>query len=82
MDKVDKMLMSLEPEIDKKCMEINRKKTEKMLTRLFIIIAAAFLIVPVTLVYFGASLLAVFIPIIVVAAGFLVSSPILISKGA
>ena len=82
MDKIDAMLISLEPEIDKKCMEIKQKKSEKMLTKLFILLAAAFLIIPVILVMFGASLLTIFIPIIVTAIGFAVSSPILISKGA
>ena len=82
MDKIDAMLISLEPEIDKKCMEIKQKKSEKMLTKLFILLAAAFLIIPVVLVMFGASLLTIFIPIIATAIGFVVSSPVLISKGA
>lgn len=82
MDKIDAMLISLEPEIDKKCMEIKQKKNEKMLTKLFILLAAAFLIIPVMLVFAGASLTAIFIPVIVTAIAFAVSSPILISKGA
>lgn len=82
MDKIDALLISLEPEIDRKCMEIKQKKNETLLTKIFIILSVLLLIIPAVLVLLGASLAAVFIPIIVTAIGLAVSSPILISKGA
>ena len=68
MDKLDIMLTALEPEIDRKCLEIRQRKSERMLTRLFIMITAAVLIIPVLLVFLGVGLMTVFAVIIAVAA--------------
>lgn len=81
MDKADILIRALEPEIDAKCAEIRQKKSERLLTRVFVAAAALMLTVPVLLVFLGISLITIFIPIIFTGLIFLTSSPILISKG-
>lgn len=82
MEKVDILIKSLEPEIDMKCTEIKQKKSEKVLTGLFILVATMLLIIPVVLIFFGISLIRIFIPIIFTAVVFTAASPFLMSKGA
>ena len=82
MEKVDILIQTLEPEIEAKCAEIRQKKSEGLLTKAFLAAAVLMLTVPAALVFFGVSLLAVFIPIIFVGLVFLAASPVLISKGA
>ena len=82
MEKVDILIRSLEPEIDMKCTEIKQKKSEKRLTRVFLLIAAMFLIIPAVLTFFGISLIRIFIPILFTAAVLVTASPFLMSKGA
>ena len=82
MEKVDILIQSLEPEIDMKCTEIKQKKSEKILTGVFILVAAMFLIIPAVLTFFGISLMQFFIPILFTAAVFVIASPFLMSKGA
>ncbi len=81
MDKADILIQTLSPEIDAKCAEIRQKKSERLLTKVFIAAAVLMLTVPALLIFFGISFLTVFIPIIFVGAVFLVSSPVLMSKG-
>lgn len=82
MENAEVLIRALESEIDMKCAEIRRKKSEKLLTGVFIAVAAIMLTVPSLLVFFGISSLAVFVPIIFVGAVLLAASPILVSKGA
>ena len=49
---------------------------------MFISIAAMLLVVPEVLIFFGISVIAIFVPFIFISVVFLVASPILISKGA
>lgn len=81
MEKAEILIRVLEPEIDAKCAEIRQKKSERLLTKVFIAAAAIMLIIPALLIFFGVSLLTVFIPIIFSGVVFLSTSPILISKG-
>ncbi len=81
MEKVDILIQALEPEIDAKCAEIKQKKSERLLTRVFIAVAVLMLTVPAMLIFFGISLITVFVPIVFVGAVFLAASPILMSKG-
>ena len=62
MEKVDILIQALEPEIEAKCAEIRQKKSEGLLIKAFLAAAALMLTVPAALVFFGVSLLAVFIP--------------------
>lgn len=64
MEKVDILIQALEPEIEAKCAEISQKMSEGQLIKAFLAAAALMLTVPAALVFFGVSLLAVFIPII------------------
>ncbi len=82
MENVDVLIRALEPEIDKKCAEIKKRKSDRVLTRVFISIAAMLLVVPEVLIFFGISAIAIFVPFIFISVVFLAASPILISKGA
>lgn len=81
MEKVDVLIQALSPEIDAKCAEIRQKKSEKLLTKVFIAAALLMLILPAVFIFFGASFIAVLVPILVVGAVVLAVSPILMSKG-
>ncbi len=82
MEKADILIKSLEPVIDMKCAEIKQKKSEKLLTAVFIFVAAILLIIPAVLIFFGFSPIRIFIPIIFTAAVFGAASPLLMNKGA
>ena len=82
MKNADDLIRALEPEIDAKCAEIKQKKSETVLTKVFIAVSAVMLIMPSVLIFFGAGLIAVFAPVIFAGAVILASLPILISKGA
>ena len=82
MEKVDILIQALSPEIDAKCAEIKQKKSEKTLMRVFAAAALIMLTIPALLVFFGVSLITIFIPIIFIGTVFLTASPILFSKGA
>ena len=82
MEKVDVLIKALEPEIDKKCIQIKQKKNDRLLTVIVMVISAVLLFVPAALVFFGISLYTVFIPIVFAAAVLLLASPVLVSKGA
>lgn len=81
MEKVDVLIRSLEPEIDMKCAQIKQKKSERLLTRIFIALAVILLLLPATLIFFGVGLFTIFIPIVFVSAVFLITLPALASKG-
>lgn len=81
MDKADKMLLLLEPEIENKCSEIRQRKRERLATRLFILLGAAILTVPTLLVFMGISFLTVLMPLILIGAVFMLLSPILFNRG-
>ena len=81
MEKADVLIRALTPEIEAKCAEIRQRKSERLLTRIFIAAAVLMLIVPALLIFRGISLFTVFIPIIFIGAVFLAASPILMSKG-
>ena len=52
-----------------------------ILTKVFISAAVLMLTIPVLLIFWGISVVTIFIPIIFIGAVFLTASPILISKG-
>lgn len=78
MEKVDILIKSLQPEIDSKCAEIRQKKSDKLLTKVFMISALLMLIFPAVLISFGVSMMTVLIPFIFIGVVFLVSSPFLV----
>jgi hypothetical protein len=62
--KLDNLLFILDEEIEKKCFEIKRKRSEEMLTKLFILSCGLFITVPIALVFAGVNLLGAFVPIL------------------
>ena len=56
--KLDTMLNSLDEEIERKCFELQNKRHEATMKRIFMICNMLFVIVPVTLVFLGMSILA------------------------
>lgn len=81
MEKVDVLIRTLEPEIDRKCAQIKQRKSERLLTGIFIALAIILLLLPAILIFFGVSLFTIFIPIVFVSAVFLITLPVLASKG-
>lgn len=81
MEKVDILIKALEPEIEAKCAEIRQKKSEKILTKVFIAAAVIMLTVPTLLIFLGIGLFAILIPILFIGIVFLTALPILMSKG-
>ena len=82
MEKIDMLLRVLEPEIDMKCAELKQKKSEKLLTSVFISLAALLLVIPAVLVFFGISMLSILLPIVIFGAVFSAMLSILMNKGA
>lgn len=62
--KIDNLLLILDEEIEKKCFEIKRKRSEEMLTKLFILSCGLFITVPIALVFAGVNLLGAIVPIL------------------
>lgn len=62
--KLDNLLFILDDEIEKKCFEIKKKKSELLLTKLFILACGLFITVPIALVFAGVNLLTAFIPLL------------------
>lgn len=54
-EKLNKMLNSLDDEIERKCFEMKEKQKEKVMKRIFIICCLLFIVIPVTLIFFGMS---------------------------
>lgn len=82
MDKsADKIIQTLEPEIEAKCRQLRQKRKERAALRIFILGLIAALIVPALLIFAGATWFAVLTPFAFLAAGFIVLSPILINMG-
>ena len=81
MEKIECLLDSLEPEIEKKCTELRHKRREKMLSKLFVALMAAVLVIPPALVFAGVNMLTILSPLLFIAAGFLILSPLVVSKG-
>lgn len=65
MDKnLEKLLCNLEPEINKKCFEIQEKKREKRIQRVFILVSILLLTIPSFLIMLGISMFSMFIGIV------------------
>lgn len=65
MDKnLDKLLFALDEEIERKCFEIKKEKSEQILTKVFIIACSLFLTIPIILGFAGVNLLSACVPIV------------------
>lgn len=67
-DKLEKLLISLNSEIDYKCMEIKKEKQERRNIRLFISLCCMFVCFPVVLFLAGVNIAAAALPVIVFLA--------------
>ena len=82
MEKVDVLIKALEPEIDKKCIQIKQKEERQTADGDFYGNFCCAAVCSAALVFFGISLYTVFIPIAFAAAVLLLASPVLVRKGA
>lgn len=81
MDKAERMVEILKPEIVIKCAEQRRKKRERRAVHLFVALGIFLLIVPALLVYMGMAVLILFIPAAAAAVILLIFAPLLINGG-
>ncbi len=82
MDQVEILLKSLEPHIEKKCAELRQRKDERLFAHLFLALSGLILVLPVVLIFFGVSVMMIFLPVLFVAAVILTALSVFISKGA
>ncbi len=81
MNGAEKMIRILEPEIEKKCTEMRRRRHDHLAAMMFGVLALFILTVPALLVYFGMGVLLLLIPAAAAAAAFLLLSPVLFRGG-
>jgi len=80
-DKLDNLLLILDNEIDKKCLDLKKKKLEQKQTRLFIYTCGLFIAVPIILIFAGVNMLVYFFPIVLFFAfSMFVLSPIILNN--
>lgn len=77
----EEMMYNLDFEINKKCIELQGKNTEKLLTRLFILGCLFLLSIPFIMFFTGVNLLILFIPVVIFfSISILFLSPIIIGE--
>lgn len=75
------LLEHLDMEINKKCLELQQRKRQAALNRLFVLLCIFLLIVPVCLVFIGVNLISILAPLVLFfSVGLLILSPVLFSK--
>ncbi len=75
----EKLIQNLTPSIDKKCAEIKSERKDRILTRLFVLLCVAMIIVPVIFVIFGISLAIFVAPILFMCICVIVLLPAIIN---
>lgn len=75
----EKVIESLTPSIDKKCREIKAQRKDKILTRLFVLLCIAMIIIPVLFVVFGISLAIFIAPVLFMCVCVVVLLPVIIN---
>lgn len=53
---LDKLLLNLDDEIERKCFEMKKQKSEKIMALLFLVACLAVIIVPISLILLGVSI--------------------------
>lgn len=80
-DNLEKLLISLDSEIDNKCMEIKKEKQEKGNIRLFVSLCCMVVCFPVVLFLAGVNIAAAALPVIVfLAASIFFITPIILNE--
>lgn len=77
--KLDSMLRELEPTMEQKCAELRAARREKLLSRLFVLLCAAVVLIPTLLVLFGVSLTALIAPLVFLSLSVVLLLPVLLS---
>lgn len=82
MDKtLDRLLLTLDDEIERKCNEIKKRKAEQRLTKLFVLACSLFLTAPVLLALAGVNLLSMCVPVVLFLAFAMAAlSPIILNN--
>ncbi|SHH92295.1 hypothetical protein [Clostridium grantii] len=65
MDKKDQLILNLQGEIQRKCVEISEKKSEEMWTKFFILGCILFITLPIITIFIGINLLLLASPVII-----------------
>lgn len=75
-----KILVVLEPEIDRKCEKLKEERKMKQQGRLFLLLCVLMVIIPTALALIGVSLLFLLIPALFTSLGILLLLPILLKE--
>lgn len=75
-----KILVALEPEIDRKCEELKEKRKAKRQGRLFLLLCFLMVLIPTILALLGVSLMFLLIPILFTSLGILLLLPALLKE--
>ncbi len=76
----EQLIRLLRPEINKKCDEIKEMKRERDKARLFILICIAVVSIPTIFVFFGVSILLIFLPVFIIAPTFFVLASLFLNQ--
>lgn len=76
---VDRMLENLAPDIERKCEELQAVRKERLQTRVFALLCAMVMIVPVLLVFAGVSLTVLIAPLLFMSLSVILLLPVLLS---
>lgn len=79
-NKSDILLSILDDEIEKKCFEIKRKRTENALKRFFITACVLFILIPVIFIFAGVNLTLCVYVILFIAVSFGILTPLLLNN--
>jgi predicted nucleic acid-binding Zn ribbon protein len=79
--KLENLLIALDDEIDKKCLELKKKKQEQRNTRLFVYTCILFIMIPIILIFAGINIVAILFPIVCFfAISMFILSPIILGN--
>lgn len=67
-DKLENLLISLDDEIERKCLDLKKQQQEKTNIRLFTYICTLFICIPIVLLFVGINILLFAVPIILFLA--------------
>ena len=76
---VDRMISNLTPAIEEKCEELQTARTERLQSRLFVLLCAMVVLIPALLVFAGVSLTVLIAPLAFMALSVLLLLPVLLS---
>lgn len=75
----DRLIDSLAPAIDQKCAELKAARREKLQSRIFVLLCAMVILIPTLMVFVGASLTVIIVPILFMSLSVVLLLPVLLS---